>query len=111
MKNEVNYNDENFLPTLEEQKEYILNETNFEYIANVLQMPIKESNTPWIIRYSDGTFSIPNKEVLKSTANDLLSGAIKADIDVYSCRFGPFRVTKIYNRLILDLCIYTMSYD
>ena len=108
---EVNYDDENFLPTLEEQKEYILNETNFEYIANVLQMPIKESKTPWIVRYSDGTFRIPDVKMLKSTADDLLSGAIKADTDVYSCRFGPFRVTKIYNRLILDLCIYTMSYD
>lgn len=107
----VNYDDENFLPTLEEQKEYILNETNFEYIANVLQMPIKESNIPWVVRYSDGTFRIPDTKMLKSTADDLLSGAIKADTDVYSCRFGPFRVIKAYNRLILDLCIYTMSYD
>lgn len=111
MEKTVNYIDEDFLPTLEEQKEFILKNTNFEHIANVLQMPIKESNTPWIIRYSDGTFDIPDEEMLKSTADDLLSGAIKADIDVYSCRFGPFRVTKLYRRLILDLCIYTMSYD
>lgn len=111
MEKEVNYTDEDFLPTLEEQKEFILNNTNFKYIANLLQMPIKEGKTPWIVRYSNGTISIPDEEMLKSTADDLLSGAIKADIDVYSCRFGPFRVTKLYSRLILDLCIYTMSYD
>lgn len=111
MEKEVNYTDEDFLPTLEEQKEFILNNTNFKYIANVLQMPIKEGKTPWIVRYSNGTISIPDEEMLKSTADDLLSGAIKTDIDVYSCRFGPFRVTKLYSRLILDLCIYTMSYD
>lgn len=111
MEKKVNYTDEDFLPTLEEQKEFILNNTNFKYIANVLQMPIKESKTPWIVRYSNGMFSIPDEEMLKSTADELLSGAIKADIDVYSCRFGPFRVTKLYKRLILDLCIYTTSYD
>ena len=111
MEKKVNYTDEDFLPTLEAQKEFILKNTNFEYIANVLQMPIKESNTPWIIKYSNGTFSIPNEEMLKSTANDLLSGAIKADTDVYSCRFGPFRVIKLYKRLILDFCVYSMSYD
>lgn len=111
MEKKVNYTDEDFLPTLEEQKEFILKNTNFEYIANVLQMPIKESNMPWIVRYSNGTFSIPDEEMLKSTANDLLSGAIKADTDIYCSRFGPFRVIKAYKRLILDLCIYSMSYD
>lgn len=103
--------DEDFIPTLEEQKEYILNNTNFEYIANTLQMPIKESNTPWIIKYSNGTSIIPDVKHLKSTSEHLLTMAIQAPTDLYISRFGPFRVIKAYNRLILDFCIYSMSYD
>jgi hypothetical protein len=111
MEKEINYTDENFLPTLEKQKEFILENTNFEYIANVLQMPVKENKTPWIVKYSNKTSTIPDVNHLISTAEHLLTTAIQAPGSIYISKFGPFRIIKAYNRLILDFCIYTMSYD
>ena len=111
----LNFIDEEFLPNLEKQKEFILNTFDFEQVAKVMSTPIKKDYFTgrydvWKISNKMG-FSIPTIEDLKDLAISLMNSAIKAEDSIYIIASGPFKVTKIYGRLILDFRVTSGSYD
>lgn len=110
-----NFTDEDFLPTLFEQRDNILKNFDFLRVANIMAMNIcRDWNTgtysPWkiVVRYG---FHVPTVEDLKELATDLMNAAIDCSHSVYITRSGPFRVIKAYGRLILDFVITSWSYD
>lgn len=110
-----NFTDEDYLPTLHEQRDNILKNFNFTQVANIMAMNIyKDWNTgqctPWRIMVSYG-FHVPTVDDLKALATDLINAAIKCSHSVYITRSGPFRVIKAHGRLILDFVITSCSYD
>lgn len=111
----LNFIDEEFLPNLEKQKEFILNTFDFEQVAKVMSTPVKRDYFTgmydvWKISNKIG-YSIPTIEVLKELAISLMNAAIKADDNIYIISSGPFKVTKIYGRLTLDFRVTSGSYD
>lgn len=111
----LNFIDEEFLPNLEKQKEFILNTFDFEQVVKVMSAPVKRDYSTgmydvWKISNKMG-FSIPTIEVLKELAVALMNAAIKADDSIYIITTGPFKVTKIYGRLTLDFIVTSGSYD
>lgn len=114
-KSKVTFDDEYFLPDLEFQKQDILNNFDFERVVHTLHMKIhKDYNSneysEWKIVCKNGPI-IPDIVELKRLAIDLMNGAIKCKQNNYCARCGPFRVIKMYNRLILDFVITSWSYD
>ena len=113
----TNLTDEDFLPSLNSQKEDILKEFDFEYVQDVLNVPniykdpITGLKTPCILYNGKGQIELPTIETLKDIASSLLNGAIECQDPVYVARRGPFRVIKTDNRLILDCILTTYSYD
>ena len=110
-----NFTDEDFLPTLPEQRDNILENFDFTRVANTMAMNInKDWNTgkysPWRIVVSYG-FHVPTVEDLKELATTLMNAAIDCSRSVYITRSGPFRVIKVHGRLILDFVITSWSYD
>lgn len=110
-----NFTDEDFLPTLSEQRDNILKNFDFTRVANTMAMNIyKDWNTgtysPWrmVVRYG---YHVPTVEDLKELATDLMNVAINCSHSVYVTRSGPFRVIKVHGRLILDFVITSWSYD
>lgn len=111
----LNFTDEEFLPSLEKQMEYILSTFDFEHVDKIMQMSVRKDPYtneygPWKIVNERG-FSIPTLKDLKDCAKHLMKSAIVNDEDVYITRSGPFRVIKAYDRLILDFVMTTASYD
>lgn len=112
----VIYDDEAFLPGLEDQLWNIINNFDFDYVAKVMAMEIRKDPctgqmVPWTTKTSLTSASVPTVERLIASAIRLLKSAIDVDHDVYICRSGPFRVIKAHNRLILDFVLKTYSYD
>lgn len=112
----VIYDDEDFLPSLEDQLWNIVNNFDFDYVSKVMAMNIRKDSctgemVPWTTNSSLTSASVPTVERLIASAIRLLKSAIDVDHDVYICRSGPFRVIKTYNRLILDFVLKTYSYD
>ena len=110
----VIYDDEAFLPSLEEQLWNIVNNFDFDYVSKVMAMNIRKDSltgemVPWITSHIPD--SVPTAARLAASATNLLKSAIEVDHDVYICRSGPFRVIKAHNRLILDFVLKTYSYD
>jgi hypothetical protein len=109
--------DEDFLPSLNAQKEDILKEFDFEYVRDVLNVPniykdpLTGFRTPWNLYNGKGQITLPTIETLKDIASSLLTGAIQCQDPVYVARCGPFRVIKTDGRLILDCILTTCSYD
>ena len=101
IKKRLDYTDEEFLPPLGDQMIDILDKFDFQYVADVMATNIRKNlegqMVPWEIYIS-------NKKRIP-TAEDLMN------IAIYISRSGPFRVIKAYNRLILDFCLKTHSYD
>lgn len=114
IKKRLNYTDEDFLPPLEDQMLDILDKFDFQYVANVMAMNVRkdleEQMVPWEIHISNKK-RVPTVEDLMNIAIKDMQAAIKADNPVYISRSGPFRVIKAHNRLILDFCLKTHSYD
>lgn len=114
IKKRLDYTDENFLPPLEDQMLNIIDNFDFKYVANVMATNIRKNLdgqvVPWELFISDKK-RIPTVEDLMNLAIKEMQAAIKADNPVYISRSGPFRVIKAYNRLILDFCLKTHSYD
>ena len=114
IKKRLNYTDEHFLPPLGDQMLDILDKFDFQYVANVMAMSVRKDlegqMVPWEI-YISNKKRIPTVEDLMNIAIKDMQAAIKADNPVYISRSGPFRVIKAYNRLILDFCLKTHSYD
>ena len=110
----LDYTDEDFLPSFEDQMLDILDNFDFQYVANVMAMDIRKNlegqMVPWEV-YISNNKRIPTVEDLINFAIEDMRAAIKADNPVYISRSGPFRVIKAYNRLILDFCLKTHSYD
>lgn len=109
------FTDEDFLPTLFEQRDNILENFDFTRVANTMAMNIyKDWNTgtysPWRMVVSYG-YHVPTVEDLKELATDLMNAAIDCSHYVYITRSGPFRVIKAYGRLILDFVVTSWSYD
>jgi hypothetical protein len=109
------FTDEDFLPTLPEQRDNILKNFDFIRVANTMAMNIyKDWETgqyyPWRITVSYG-FHVPTVDDLKELATNLMNAAINCSHSVYITRSGPFRVTKAYGRLILDFVVTSWSYD
>ena len=109
------FTDEDFLPTLPEQRDNILKNFDFTRVANTIAMNIyKDWKTgqysPWRITVSYG-FHVPTVDDLKTLATDLMNAAINCSHSVYVTRSGPFRVIKAYGRLILDFVVTSWSYD
>lgn len=113
----TNLTDEDFLPSLNAQKEDILKEFDFEYVREVLTIPdihkdpVTGFKTPWNLYNGKGQIEPPTVETLKNIASSLLTGAITCQDPVYVARCGPFRVIKTDDRLILDCILTTYSYD
>ena len=110
-----NFTDEDFLPTLFEQRDNILKNFDFVRVANTMAMNIyKDWNTneytPWRMSLSYG-FHIPSVDDLRIVAAKLMNSAIKCPKSIYISRTGPFRVIKAHGRLILDFVITSWSYD
>lgn len=110
-----NFTDEDFLPTLPEQRDNILKNFDFTRVANIMAMNIcKDWNTgqcsPWriVVRYG---YHVPTVDDLVELATDLMNVAIHCSHSFYITRSGPFRVIKAYGRLILDFVITSWSYD
>lgn len=115
-KKSVIYDDEAFLPSLEEQLWNIINNFDFDYVSKVMAMNIRKDSCtgemiPWTTNANLTSASVPTVERLIASAIHLLKSAIDVDHDVYICRSGPFRVIKAHNRLILDFVLKTYSYD
>lgn len=110
----LDYTDEDFLPPLEDQMIDILDNFDFQYVANVMATNIRKNSegqmVPWEI-YISNKKRVPTAEDLMNIAIRDMQAAIKADNTVYISRSGPFRVIKAYNRLIIDFCLKTHSYD
>lgn len=111
----LNFVDEEFLPNLEKQKEFILNTFDFEQVVKVMSTPIKKDYLTgiydvWKI-YNKTGFSIPTTDALKELAISLMNSAIKSNDSIYIIASGPFKVTKIYGRLTLDFRVTSGSYD
>lgn len=113
-KKRLDYTDENFLPPLGDQMLNIIDNFDFKYVANVMATNIRKNlegqMVPWELFISNKK-RIPTVEDLMNLAIKEMQAAIKADNPVYISRSGPFRVIKAYNRLILDFCLKTHSYD
>lgn len=113
-KKRLDYTDEDFLPSLGDQMIDILDNFDFKYVANVMATNIRKNlegqMVPWELFISNKK-RIPTVEDLMNLAIKEMQAAIKADNPVYISRSGPFRVIKAYNRLILDFCLKTHSYD
>lgn len=112
----VIYDDEAFLPSLEEQLWNIIHNFDFDYVAKVMAMNTRKDSctgemVPWTTNTTLTSASVPTVERLIASAINLLKSAIDVDHDVYICRSGPFRVIKAHNRLILDFVLKTYSYD
>lgn len=112
----VIYDDEAFLPGLEDQLWNIINNFDFDYVAKVMAMEVRKDPctgqmVPWTLMSLRSPNKVPTVETLISFAIGLLKSAIDVDKDVYICRSGPFRVIKAHNRLILDFVLKTYSYD
>lgn len=112
----VIYDDEAFLPSLEDQMWNIVNNFDFDYVSKVMAMNTRKDSctgemVPWTTNSNLTTASVPTVERLIASATRLLKSAIEVDHDVYICRSGPFRVIKAHNRLILDFVLKTYSYD
>ena len=110
-----NFTDEDFLPTLCEQRDDILKNFDFVRVANTMATNIyKDWNTgkyvPWKISLSYG-FNVPSADELKVIAKSLMDAAIKCPRATYISRTGPFKVTKVHGRLILDFVVTSWSYD
>ena len=108
--------DEAFLPSLKDQMWNIINNFDFDYVSKVMAMNIRKDSCtgemiPWTTNTNLTPVSVPTVERLTASAIRLLQSAIDVDHDVYICRSGPFRVIKAHNRLILDFCLKTYSYD
>lgn len=114
IKKRLNYTDEDFLPPLGDQMIDILDKFDFKYVANIMATNIRKNlegqMVPWELFISNKK-RIPTVEDLMNLAIKEMQAAIKADNPVYISRSGPFRVIKAYNRLILDFCLKTESYD
>lgn len=114
IKKRLDYTDEDFLPPLEDQMIDILDKFDFKYVANVMATNIRKNlegqMVPWEL-FIYNKKRIPTVEDLMNLAIKEMQAAIKADNPVYISRSGPFRVIKAYNRLILDFCLKTHSYD
>lgn len=114
IKKRLDYTDEDFLPPLEDQMLNIVDNFDFQYVANVMAMNIRKNLegkvAPWEL-FIYNKKRIPTVEDLMNLAIKEMQAAIKADNPVYISRSGPFRVIKAYNRLILDFCLQTYSYD
>ena len=113
-KKRLDFTDEDFLPSLGDQMIDILDKFDFKYVANVMATNIRKQRdgqmVPWEI-YVSRKYRVPTVEDLMNLAIKEMQAAIKADNPVYISRSGPFRVIKAYNRLILDFCLKTHSYD
>lgn len=110
-----NFTDEDFLPTLSEQRDNILKNFDFTRVANIMAMNIYKDwktgqYTPWRMIVSYG-FHVSTVDDLKELATDLMNAAINHSQSVYVTRSGPFRVIKVHGRLILDFVITSGSYD
>lgn len=115
-KKSVIYDDETFLPSLEEQLWNIINNFDFDYVAKVMAMDVRKDPytgqmVPWKLTSLRSPDKVSTVETLTSFAIGLMKSAIDVDKDVYICRGGPFRVIKAHNRLILDFVLKTYSYD
>lgn len=115
-KKRLDYTDEDFLPPLGDQMIDILDKFDFKYVANVMAMNIRKNldgkMEPWEIHIPYTSHKrTPSAEDLMNLAIKEMQAAIKAANPVYISRSGPFRVIKAYNRLILDFCLKTHSYD
>lgn len=114
IKKRLDYTDEDFLPPLGDQMIDILDKFDFKYVANIMATNIRKNlegqMVPWELFISNKK-RIPTVEDLMNLAIKEMQAAIKADNPVYISRSGPFRVIKAYNRLILDFCLKTHSYD
>ena len=109
------FTDEDFLPTLVEQRDDILENFDFVHVANVMATNVyKDWETgkygPWKIAMNYG-FHVPSADELKDIAKKLMDAAIKCSRATYISRTGPFRVTKVHRRLILDFVVTSWSYD
>ena len=117
IKHLTNLTDEDFLPSLNAQKEDILQNFDFEYVLDVLLIPniYKDPytgiRTAWTLYNGMHQVEYPTVATLKSIASNLLTGAIQCADPVYIGRCGPFRVIKAESRLILDCILTTWSYD
>jgi hypothetical protein len=113
-KKRLDYTDEDFLPSLVDQMIDILDKFDFKYVADIMATNIRKNlegqMVPWELFISNKK-RIPTVEDLMNLAIKEMQAAIKADNPVYISRSGPFRVIKAYNRLILDFCLKTHSYD
>ena len=114
-KSKVTFDDEYFLPDLEFQKQYILDNFDFERVVHTLHMKIHkdyDSNeySEWKMACRNG-YKVPDVAELKKLAIDLMNGAIKCKQENYYAHCGPFRIIKMYDRLILDFVITSWSYD
>ena len=112
----VIYDDEAFLPSLEEQLWNIIHNFDFDYVSKVMAMNTRKDSctgemVPWTTNTTLTSASVPTVERLIAFAIRLLKSAIEVDHDVYISRSGPFRVIKAHNRLILDFVLKTYSYD
>ena len=110
------YIDDEFIPSLEEQKETILANFDFEHVANVMKMNIKKDYetgecSPWEIFFENTGFHLPTPERLKEYAITLLDSAISHKNKTTIETFGPFMVTKAFNRLYLYFVVESWSYD
>ena len=112
----LDYSDEQFLPSLHEQAQYILNNFDFQYVSEVMATSIRKdiygNKHPWKItmRYASEPV-IPSEMQLRMMALDMMIPAINTSEKVYITRSGPFRLIKVHNRLILDFVLKTESYD
>ena len=114
IKKRLDYTDEDFLPPLGDQMIDILDKFDFKYVADVMATNIRKNLdgqvVPWEI-YISNKKRVPTVEDLMIIAMKDMRAAINSDNPVYISRSGPFRVIKAYNRLILDFCLKTHSYD
>lgn len=113
---QTRYIDDDFIPSLEDQKKDILANFDFNHVTEVMKMNIYKNHdtgecTPWRVFFKDIGFHLPTPERLKEYATLLLDSAINCNVEVSIERFGPFRVTKAFDRLILDFVVESWSYD
>lgn len=113
---QTRYIDDDFILSLEDQKKDILANFDFNHVAEVMKMNIHKDHdtgecTPWEIFFKNTGFHLPTPEGLIEYATLLLDSAINCSVDVSIERFGPFRVTKAFDRLILDFVVESWSYD
>ena len=112
----IRYIDDEFIPSLEEQKENILANFDFEHVANVMKMNIRKDYetgecSPWKIFFKDIGLHLPTPARLKEYAITLLDSVISYKSKTAIESFGPFVVTKMFNRLYLYFVVESWSYD